>query len=59
MQASDYRDLLRKLNAQHPGLGDAAAELAVAIDGLIYQEPLLETLNADSEVAFLPRIEGG
>ncbi len=50
---------MRKLDERHPGLGAAAAGYAIAIDGLIYQEPMLEALAPDSEVAFLPRIEGG
>lgn len=59
LAAEDYRGLLRQLEAQYPGLGEAARRYAVAIDGLIYQEPLLETLAPNSEVAFLPRLEGG
>lgn len=59
LAAEDYRGLLRKLDERYPGLGAAAAGYAIAIDGLIYQEPMLEKLAPDSEVAFLPRIEGG
>lgn len=57
--AESYRGLLRALDAQFPGLADELGKLAVAIDGTIYQTPLLEPLLADSEVYFLPRIEGG
>jgi hypothetical protein len=33
--------------------------MAVAIDGEIYQNVLLEMVGPDSEVAFIPAIEGG
>ena len=33
--------------------------MAVAIDGEIYQDPYPETIDADSEVYFLPKIGGG
>jgi molybdopterin converting factor small subunit len=33
--------------------------MAVAIDGEIYQSPLLEKIGAESEVHFLPPIGGG
>ena len=32
---------------------------AVAIDGEIYNDPLLEAVEPDSEVHFLPRVGGG
>jgi hypothetical protein len=31
----------------------------VAIDGQIYQDAFMEALEPDSEVFFMPRIEGG
>ena len=33
--------------------------MAVAIDGQIYQDALLEPIGADSEVFILPQIAGG
>lgn len=60
VDAADVRMLIKKLDQQFPGL---AAKLqsnhAVAIDGEIFADPLLETLEPDSEVFFLPAIEGG
>ena len=59
--ASTVRMLIRKLEQRYPGLG-AQVEggfLSVAIDGDIYQDAFLETLQEDSEVAFLPAIRGG
>jgi len=35
------------------------AEMAVAIDGQIYQDAFLEPLQVNSEVFFMQRIEGG
>ena len=57
--ADSYRGLLRVLDERFPGIAAELSKLAVAIDGTIYQTPLLEPLNADSEVYFLSRIEGG
>ena len=57
--AANYRDLLAELESAHAGLRAELEELAVAIDGQLYQDPLLETMEPASEVFFLPRIEGG
>ncbi|MEM6708267.1 MAG: MoaD/ThiS family protein [Pseudomonadota bacterium] len=57
--AADYRGLLRALEARFPGCREPLEALAVAIDGTIYQTPFLESLDPDSDVHFLPRIEGG
>ncbi len=57
--AENYRDLLRALEARWPGLGEALEDSSVAVDGQIYQDAWLEPIGADSEVHFLPRIEGG
>lgn len=57
--AANYRDLLAEIEAAHPGLGAELEELAVAIDGQIYQDALLEPMAPGSEVFFMPKIEGG
>lgn len=58
--ADDVRQLIRALDARFPGLGAALGDdTAVAIDGEIVNDPLLEAVEADSEVDFLPRISGG
>ena len=60
MDAATVRAVIRKLDAEYPGIGEAIKiDMAVAVDGEIYQDPLLETVNPDSEVYFLPRIGGG
>lgn len=57
--AENYRDMLIELEAAHPGLRAQLEELAVAIDGQIYQDAWLEALTPASEVFFMPKIEGG
>ena len=60
VDASDVRDLIARLEERFPGfrarLGD---DVAVAIDGEIIPDPLLEPVGASSEVHFLPAISGG
>jgi hypothetical protein len=53
------RDLRLRLTAQWPDLGGLLDRCAVAIDGQIYQDAFMEALEPDSEVFFMPRIEGG
>ena len=54
------RGLIRALDAQFPGLGAVLrTDMAVAIDGQIYQDADHEAVGPDSEVCFLPAIEGG
>jgi molybdopterin converting factor small subunit len=58
--ATNVRQLIKRLDGKFPGIGARLGErTAVAIDGEIFQEPLLETIREDSEVYFLPMIEGG
>jgi hypothetical protein len=60
LDASDVRELFRTLEARFPGLGETLrGGIAVAIDGDIVNNPLLEPVGPDSEVHFLPSISGG
>ena len=59
LDAENYRDLRALLVKQWPNLDALLDRYAVAIDGQIYQDAFMEPLNADSEVFFMPRIEGG
>lgn len=60
VQAATMRRLVRVLDERFPGLGAALGEgMAVAIDGQIYHDFFLEEVGPDSEVCFLPAIEGG
>ena len=58
--SDNIRAVIRELDARFPGLGQVLrTDMAVAIDGEIYQHVLLEPVGPDSEVAFIPAIEGG
>jgi len=60
IEAVNVRRLIAALEERFPGIGpELEREMAVAIDGEIYQDPFLETIAPDSEVYFLPRIGGG
>ncbi|MBK8957323.1 MAG: MoaD/ThiS family protein [Proteobacteria bacterium] len=60
VEASDVRSLLRALDQRFPGIGQRLRTgTAVAVDGEIFQDPYLEAVKPDSEVYFLPAIEGG
>jgi molybdopterin converting factor small subunit len=56
----NVRAVIRALEAQYPGIGIVLrTDMAVAINGQIYQDALLEQVPPDAEVAFIPAIEGG
>jgi molybdopterin converting factor small subunit len=64
VEAHTVRALLRALDQRFPGLGDQLkATTAVAIDGEIIgqrlSDALLERVEPDSEVYFVPAIAGG
>ena len=60
IEALNYRAARRELQKLFPRLQDAVLDkFAVAIDGVMVQTPLLETLQPDSELVFIPRIAGG
>ena len=60
VEAADVRQLIAALDARFPGIGAKLRDdTAIAIDGEIINEPLLERIEPDSEVHFLPPISGG
>ena len=60
VQASDLQDVLNELEKQFPGMRDALnSGLAVAIDSSILQDWFLEEVNENSEIRFIPAIDGG
>ena len=60
VDAADYRELLARLGERYPALLAAIrTHTAVAIDGEIFQDPLLEPIGPHSEVHFMPLIGGG
>ena len=60
LSATSVKQLFAQLAERHPALGPhLESGVAVAIDGQIYQDALLEPIAPDSEVFVLPQIAGG
>lgn len=60
IEAASVRQLLARLGVDFPALAPHLEQgLAVAIDGQIYQDALLQEIGAGSEVHILPQIAGG
>jgi molybdopterin converting factor small subunit len=60
VEGDTIRALINALDAEFPGIGAVLrTDMAVAIDSLIYQDADLEPVKPDSEVCFIPAIEGG
>ena len=60
LSATSVKQLFQQLSELHPSLARHLEDgVAVAIDGQIYQDSLLEPIGADSEVFVLPQIAGG
>ena len=60
LSATSVKQLFQQLADLHPALAPHLEEgVAVAIDGQIYQDALLEPIAPDSEVFILPQIAGG
>ena len=60
LPASSVKELFQLLGERHPALAPHLQEgVAVAIDGQIYQDTLLEPIEPDSEVFLIPQIAGG
>ena len=57
--AANFRELTQMLMEQWPALVELIEQSAVAIDGQIYQGAFAEPLAPETEVFFMPRIEGG
>ncbi len=60
MAAHTFRALVRELDARFPGLGaQVDGGMAVAIDGVIYQDAYDAKLEDGSEIYLIPKIGGG
>lgn len=60
IEASDIRELLRKLQDQYPGVDQfMESGIAVAIDGVIYRDNWSKELPENAEIFLLPRLVGG
>ncbi len=58
--AKNLRGVIKALDQLYPGLGvHLEEETTVAIDGEIHEVGYLQPLRQDSEVFFIPKIEGG
>ena len=59
LAVTNFRELTEHLLTRWPRLAGPLQRSAVAIDGQIYQDAFAEPLEPNSEVFFMPRIEGG
>ena len=60
VEARNLRGVIKALDKLYPGLGvHLEEETTVAIDGEIHEVGYLQPLRQDSEVFFIPKIEGG
>ncbi len=60
LDVANVRALFQALGERYPDLGPhLEGELAVAIDGEIYQDALLQPIRGDSEVILFSKIAGG
>ena len=60
LDVNTIRQLMRQLTTRYPGLpADLEDEVAVSIDGTIYQDDWFAEIEPDSEVHLLPKIGGG
>ena len=60
VSATNVRQLFRELEERYPGLGrEIENAQALAIDGVIFQDPYLQSIAADAEVFVLPKLGGG
>ena len=60
LAAPSVKHLFQQLTELHPELGPHLHDgVAVAIDGQIYQDSLLQPIGPDAEVYLLPQIAGG
>ena len=60
LDVRNVRQLFSALAKRFPELSDPLeTDVAVAIDGELYQDALLQPIGANSEVILLPKLEGG
>lgn len=60
VEATNFRRLIGELDTRFPGLGEQVEEtMAVAIDGVIYQDAYAAPFRPGSEIYLIPKIGGG
>ena len=58
--ATTFRRLVKELDERFPGLGKQVEDgMAVAIDGVIYQDAYAAPLAEGAEIYLIPKIAGG
>jgi molybdopterin converting factor small subunit len=59
IDAPRVHELMLALTARFPGAAEALAQMAVAVDGEIYNDADYIEIGANSEIHLVPRISGG
>ncbi len=60
IEASTVRELLRKLEAQYPALGEPIRnQIAVVVNGVVYRDDWSATIPDGAEVFLMRRLAGG
>ncbi|MDD9974306.1 MAG: MoaD/ThiS family protein [Candidatus Poribacteria bacterium] len=66
LPGATVREVINNLESRHPGMKERLCEedrlkpgIAVYIDGLLTRGSLLERVDTDAEIHFLPAIGGG
>ncbi|OFW24260.1 MAG: hypothetical protein A3H97_13405 [Acidobacteria bacterium RIFCSPLOWO2_02_FULL_65_29] len=59
IEASRVGELLRALEQRFPDLSGHLESVAVAIDGVIYNDATYQSIPPDSEIHLLPPVSGG
>ena len=59
IEAPRVHELVMALVARFPGLAGQLDDLAVAVDGVIYNSAPYQKLQINTEVYFVPRVAGG
>jgi molybdopterin synthase sulfur carrier subunit len=61
VEATTMRDVIKRLDELHPGLGEhLEEETTVAIDGEIHDQPTyFQKIRHGCEIFFIPKLEGG
>ena len=60
VEATTFRRLIHELEKRFPGIGMQVEEtMAVAVDGVIFQDAYDLKLSPESEIFLIPKIGGG
>lgn len=59
ISAETIGDLINQLSQQQPDTAAQLEQMAIAINGEIYQHGLLEKLGEETDVCFIPPISAG